>query len=98
MAYHLTSILLREDTCETPGRVLKRLHVLDVHDQNITRLRGLYLKGSGQIMDFCKVNIADVVGRVVVLDLTTGPVDTLDLDCLAILNGTCGGDLVCISV
>jgi hypothetical protein len=47
----LTSILFREDASETPGMVLKRLHILDVHDQDITRLSGLDLKGSGQVMN-----------------------------------------------
>ena len=47
----LTSILFREDASETPGMVLKRLHILDVHDQDITGLRGLDLEGSGQVMN-----------------------------------------------
>jgi hypothetical protein len=59
--YLLTSILLREDTSETPGRVLKRLHVLDVHNKDITRLGGLNLEGSGQVMDLGEVDVADVV-------------------------------------
>lgn len=92
----LTSILLRKDTSETPGRVLKRLHVLDVHNKDIARLGGLDLKGSGQVVDLGQVDIADVVCRVVVLNLTTGPVDTLDLDRLTVLDGACGGDLLCV--
>jgi hypothetical protein len=59
--YPLTSILLREDTSETPGRVLKRLHILDIHDQDITRLGGLDLEGSGQVMNLGEVDVADVV-------------------------------------
>ena len=47
----LTSVLFREDTSEAPRRVLKRLHILDVHDQDITGLRGLDLEGSGQVMN-----------------------------------------------
>jgi hypothetical protein len=59
--YPLTSILLREDTSETPGRVFKRLHILDIHDQDITRLGGLDLEGSGQVMNLGEVDVADVV-------------------------------------
>jgi hypothetical protein len=57
----LTSILLREDTSETPRRVLKRLHILDIHDQDITGLGGLDLEGSGQVMNLGQVDVADVV-------------------------------------
>jgi hypothetical protein len=92
MCVLLTSILLREDTSEAPGRVLERLHILNVYDQDITGLGSLDLEWSGQVMDLGQVDVADVVGRVVVLDLTTGPVDTLDLDRLAVFNGTRGGD------
>jgi hypothetical protein len=41
-------------------------------------------------MNLGQIDIADVVGRVVVLDLAAGPVDTLDLDRLAVFDGTRG--------
>jgi hypothetical protein len=34
---------------------------LDVHNKDITRLGGLNLKGSGQVMDLGEVDVADVV-------------------------------------
>ena len=43
-------------------------------------------------MNLGQIDVADVVGRVVVLDLTTGPVDALDLDCLPILDCTRNGN------
>jgi hypothetical protein len=37
------------------------LHILDIHDQDITRLGGLDLEGSGQVMNLGEVDVADVV-------------------------------------
>jgi hypothetical protein len=92
--YLLTSVLFVKDTGETPGMVLKRLHVLDVHDQDITWLGGFDLEGSGQVMNLGQIDVADVVGRVIVFDLAAGPVDTLDLDCLAVFDGARGGNFL----
>ena len=38
-------------------------------------------------MDFCEIDVPDIVGRVIVADLAAGPVDTFDLDCFAVLDG-----------
>ena len=39
-------------------------------------------------MDFCQVDVLHVVGAVVVTNLSAGPVNTFNLDHLAILDGT----------
>jgi hypothetical protein len=73
-------------TSETPRRILKRLHVLNFNDKHITRLGSLNLKGSSEVVDLGQVYVADVVCRIIVLDLAASPVDTLDLYCLAVLD------------
>ena len=92
----LTSVLFRKDTSEAPRRVLERLHILDVHNQNIAWLGCLDLKGSSQVMNLAQVDVADVVGRVVVFDLAAGPVDTFDFDGLAVFDGARVGDLLVV--
>ena len=65
---------------------------LDLDNQHIARLGRLDLKGTGQVVDPREINISDVVCAVVVADLPAGPVDTLDLDDLVVLDGAAEGD------
>lgn len=85
-------------TSETPRLVLERLHILNVYDQHIARLRSLDLEWTAQVVHFREINIPNVVCRVVVLDLATGPVYTLDLDGLAILDGSSSRDCECVQL
>jgi len=39
-----------------------------------------------------EVDVADVVGRVIVADLPARPVDAFNLDRFAVLDGAAGGD------
>lgn len=81
-----TTIRLRENARKPPRRILKRLHILDIHHEHIAGLRGLDVEGSAEIVDAGEVYVADIVGRVVVFDLSTGPVDALDLDGFVVLD------------
>jgi len=65
---------------------------LNLHNQHIARLGRLDLKGTGQIVDPRKIDISNVVGAVIVANLPAGPVDTLDLDDLVVLDGAAEGD------
>jgi len=65
---------------------------LDLHNQHIARLGRLNLKWTGQVVDPRKINVSNVVRAVVVADLSTSPVDTLDLDDLVVLDGAAEGD------
>lgn len=67
--------------------VLKRLHVLNINHKHVAWLSSLDLKRSAEIVYFGQIHITDVVCRIVVLDLTSCPVDTFDLYSLAILDG-----------
>lgn len=66
--------------------IFQWLHILDINDQNITRLRGLDLKWPSQVVHLCQVHILHVIRIVRILDLTTSPVDALDLDRLAVFD------------
>lgn len=66
-------------TCEAPWLILERLHILNLNQQDIAGLGAGNIKGSGKIMNLGQVDIFDVVGRVVVLDLASGPVHTFNL-------------------
>jgi hypothetical protein len=82
-----TTVFLRKYTRETPGLVLHWLHVLDLHEKDITRLCTLDLKRTGEVVDLGQVYITDVVCGVVVPDLAACPVDTFDLDHLSVFDG-----------
>ena len=67
---------------------------MDFENQNISGFCSLDLEWSSQIVYLGKINVLHVVGTVVVLDLAAGPVDTLDLDDLAILDTAGEGNCV----
>lgn len=68
--------------------MIKWLYVLDLDQQHIARFCVLDVKWTGKIMHATQINILHVVGTVIVLDLTTGPIKALNLDRLAILDGS----------
>ena len=81
------SVLLCKHTCEAPWLFFHRLHILDLDHQYITRLCGFNVKGSCQIVDLGQVDVSHVVGRVIVSNLPTSPVDAFDLNDLVVFNG-----------
>jgi hypothetical protein len=85
-----SSIRLTEDTREPPGLVLEGLYVLDFHQQDVSWLGGFDVEGTGEIVHSGEIDIFDIVGRIIVLDLSAGPVDAFDLDNLIVRNGTTG--------
>jgi hypothetical protein len=102
------SVVSIKDAGETPGLILEGLDVHDLDKEDVARLGALDVEGAAQVVDLGEVDIENVVGRVVVADLAAGPamcqnrgvwgarvdlpVDTFDLDGLAILDGGDGGD------
>ena len=93
-----STIALVEDTCEAPWLLLERLDVLDLDHKNVPRLCCLDLERAREIMDLSQIDVLHVIGAVVVFDLATSPVDALDLDDLAILDGSAEGDCVSESI
>lgn len=85
------AVVLVEDAGEAPWVVLEGLNVLDLHEKNVARLCCLDFKGTRQIVDLGQVDVLHVVGAVIVLDLASSPVHTLDLDGLTILDGPTEG-------
>ena len=83
------TVLPREDAGVAPLRVRsgKRAHVQDVHDEHVTRLGTVYLDRTAQNMVLVEVHVADVVGRVVVPDLSVCPVQALDTEVHAGISG-----------
>lgn len=66
--------------------VLQRLHILNINNKHVARLGGLNLEGPGKIVNLGQVDIANVVCRIIVLDLAACPVDTLNLYRLSVLD------------
>lgn len=83
---------LGEDAREAPGRVLKGLHVGDVDHEQVAGFSALDVKGTSQVVNLGQVDVAHVVGAVVVADLAARPVEAFNLDRLAGLDGGDGGD------
>lgn len=68
-----TAVGFVKNARESPGLVFKRLDVHDLDEQDVSRLGRLDLKGPRQVVDLGQVDVAHVVGAVVVADLAAGP-------------------------
>lgn len=73
--------------------VLEWLNILDLDKKNVARLCALDVKGARQVVDLGKVHIQHIIGRVVVLYLAAGPIETFNLDGLPVLDGATEGNL-----
>jgi len=87
------SIVFTEDSCKSPRGVFERLNILDFNEKDVAGFGSLNLKWSGQVMDLSQVDVLDIIGAVVVLDLPTCPVETFNLHRLPILDGSTEGYL-----
>lgn len=89
-----SAIVFVEDTSEAPWLFLERLYVLDLDYENITGLGVLHLERSAQVVDLRQINVLHVICAVVVANLSSGPVDTLNLDDFSVFDlsreGHCG--------
>ena len=66
--------------------VLQRLHILNINNEHVARLGSFNLEWPGEVVDLGQIDVANIVCRIVVLDLATCPVDTLNLYSLSILD------------
>jgi hypothetical protein len=66
--------------------VLQRLHILNINNEHVARLGSFDLEGSGEVVDLGQIDVANIVCRIIVLDLATRPVDTLNLNSLSVLD------------
>lgn len=87
-----TPIILIKDTRKAPGLLLKRLHILDLHDQNVARLSSLDLERPSQVVDLGQIDILHVVRAIVISNLPARPVHAFNLDDLAVLDRSVEGD------
>lgn len=49
-------------TGKSPGLVLEGLHVLNLHEQDVTRFCGFDVEWSGEIVDLGEIYVLHVVG------------------------------------
>jgi hypothetical protein len=68
------AILLGEEAVEAPQALLQRTDVEQVDDQEVARLRALDADRAGEEMHDRQVDVAHVVGGIIVLDEAPGPV------------------------
>lgn len=87
-----TAVVLVEDAGESPRVVLKGLDIVDFDAEHIARFGALDFEWSREVMDLAQIHSQDVVCGVVVLDLTTSPVDTFNLDGFAVLDCAAEGN------
>lgn len=81
-----STVAFVEDSSETPRLLLEWLYVLNLDNKDITWLGALHFERPAQIMDFGKVDVLHVVCAVIVPNLTSSPINTLDLDNFSIVN------------
>lgn len=70
-----TPVVFRKDAREAPRLRLEWLHVHDLDQQDIARLRVLDLEWSGEVVHLREVDVLDIVGGVIVADLAASPED-----------------------
>lgn len=80
------TIVFVKDASESPRLVLEGLDIHDLDQENIARFRILNLKRTREVVDFCEIYVEDIFGAVIVLDLTTCPVEALNLHSLTVLD------------
>lgn len=80
------AIFAVKDACESPGRVLKRLDIGNVYNQEVAWLGAFDLEWASQVMNLGQIHGAYILSTVVIPDLAPGPVDTLDFDSFSRLD------------
>ncbi|MNT12322.1 hypothetical protein D3C72_1472450 [compost metagenome] len=80
------AVLLREEAVEAPLAVRLRANVEQIHHEEVARLCAFHAHRAGQEVDDGEVDVTHIVGRVVVLDETAGPVVGLQDEVLAGLD------------
>ena len=69
------TVLLGKDASKAPWLILKGLDIHNLNEQEISRRSSLDFEWSTQVMDSSQVDIKDVVGRIIVSDLATRPMN-----------------------
>ena len=82
-----------KDAGEAPLVAAQGADIEDVDDENVARLGAAHLDRAAEDVDDRQVDVADVVGTVVVLDLAVGPVLAFHPKRLARIDGDGGGDV-----
>jgi hypothetical protein len=77
------AVLARENAGKAPGRVRQRPQIEQIDHQQVARFRPFDPERPAEIMDLGQVDIADIVGAVVVPDLPAGPVVAFDPELVA---------------
>ena len=72
--------------------ILERLDVLNLDEEDVAWLGGLDLKWAGKVVDLGQIDILNIVGTIIVANLSACPVDAFDLDDLAVLDSAAEGD------
>ncbi|MGY2931655.1 hypothetical protein ACVWZV_001333 [Bradyrhizobium sp. GM5.1] len=77
------AVLLGEEAVEAPHALLHRANVEQVDDEEVTGLGALDADRAGEEVHDRQIDVAHVVGGIVVLDETAGPVISLDDEVVA---------------
>ena len=64
-----TAVLFGKDTSEAPRFIRQWLNILNIDKQNVAGLSRLNFERASQVMNPCEIYVANVVCRIVVLDL-----------------------------
>ena len=86
------SVVFVKNAGEAPRLLLERLHVLNFHYKDISRLGAFHLKGTREVVNLGEVNVLHIVGAIVVANLPSCPVYALYLEDFSIFNFSCEGD------
>src|SRR5579875_2720943 len=73
-----TAIFLREKPVESPAVMRKDADIENIDDEQVARLGSLDTDRTAQKVHDREIDIADILGRIVVLDETAGPIITLN--------------------
>lgn len=82
-----TAVVFVKDSGESPGAVVEGLDVLDFDKEDVAGFGAFDIEGSGEVVHAREVDVFDIVGGVVVLDLSACPVYAFDFDGFARFDG-----------
>lgn len=77
---------------KSPWLFLKRLHILNLNEQDIAGLCGFNVKRTGDVVDLRQIHVFDIIGGIIVFDLASGPVETFNFDDFVVGNGATSGN------
>jgi hypothetical protein len=81
------AVLFGKGSSESPFVAIQGTKVENLHLEQVAWLGSRNRNRARQVMNLTQVHILDIVRRIIVLDLSSSPVDAFDFENLSFLDG-----------